>query len=191
VIHNPFDQAGDVGRLPRPDTEVGQRQLEASPQHKPGHNSGAGRAGGNWGLWDVLADMAQHPDGLDLLEQCGTAFLGALWRAGFGDAMDRFLAKGIRLPTANKAVGLTAVQLVERDPARIQLLVCNLGAATIYLGDTKQVTVGGIAGGGGADPLGGYPLLTNAQLILDRMTSEVWAISGTATQDVRVLDLSG
>jgi hypothetical protein len=135
--------------------------------------------------------MAQRPDGLDLLQQCGAAFMGSLWRDGLQEATERFLAKGIRLPTKNAAVGLTAVQLAERDPARIELLIFNLGTGTIYIGDSKQITVGGIAGGGGADPLGGYPLLTNSQIILDHVTSEVWAISAAATQDVRVLDLSG
>ena len=135
----------------------------------------------------ALRDMAQRPDGIQLLQQAGVHLFGPTYRPRIWEELERFVAKAQRLPVKNIAVGTAAVQLAERDPARVQLLIANLGAATVYIGQTRQVSVGAAAG----DPDGGWPVLQQTIQTFDKIVSEVWAISGTAGQDVRVLDLSG
>jgi hypothetical protein len=140
-------------------------------------------------LQDAVAaafrDMAQQPEGL--LYAMGEQLFAPVFRMGTFRALDRFLAKAHhRLPQSNQSVGVQAVKLVERDPGRIQLLVANLGAATVYLGDSSRVIVGAAG-----DPDGGWPVFSNTAVVFDKIASEVWAISGTIAQDVRVMDLSG
>ncbi len=45
--------------------------------------------------------------------------------------------------------------------------------------------------GGINDPNGGIPIATNTGFVLDSNVGELWAVSGTTKQDVRVLEVSG
>lgn len=101
-------------------------------------------------------------------------------------AFRRFISKGRRNGTFSLSVGLSAVQLVPFDANRIELIIYNLGAATIYVGTPRKVTTGPIG-----DPNAGMPIASNTGMILDNNVGELWAISGSAAQDVRVWDVAG
>jgi hypothetical protein len=138
-------------------------------------------------LADAIKDMAQLPDAEPVVERFGHMLFGPVFRMGRLQAIDRHLAKAHHsLPIRNFAVGTAAIQIAERDPARIQLLVANLGTAIVYVGSDRRLTVGGPG-----DPEGGWPLFIGASFIFDKVNTELWAISSIAAQDVRVLDLSG
>lgn len=55
----------------------------------------------------------------------------------------------------------------------------------IFLGH-GQVTAGGAPG----DPNAGWPILPGTYQVFDAMLNELWAISGSGNQDVRVVDLT-
>lgn len=79
-------------------------------------------------------------------------------------------------------VGTTAVQLAAANTARKNLVIVNGGTATIYLGKDGSVTATGATGG--------IPLPANASLVDENSTDAWFAVSGTAGQDVRVLQVA-
>lgn len=138
-------------------------------------------------LADAIRDMAQLPDAEAVVGRFGHMLFGPDFRYGMWRSLDRFLAKSHHaLPVKNISVGTQALQLAERDPARIQLLIANLGTAIVYIGDSNRLTVGAPG-----DQEGGWPVFANTIQVFDRVNTAVWAISSAAGQDVRVLDLSG
>lgn len=104
----------------------------------------------------------------------------------FQVALRRKVAKARHNRSFSVSVGTTAVQVVADDPNRIELRVFNFGNATVYIGTPKQVAVG-VIGAVNA----GYPILTQTEFKLTDNTGELWAISGSAGMDLRVLDLTG
>ena len=76
-------------------------------------------------------------------------------------------------------VGTSAVQLAAVDGARQGIIVENNGTVPIYLGGDNAVTVGGATGG--------IPVAAGAAFTDSTCTGALWAISGTAGQDVRVM----
>lgn len=140
-------------------------------------------------LADAIRDMAQLPDADAVVGKFGHMLFGPDFRYGMWRSLDRFLAVAHHsLPIRCYNVGTgPALQIAERDPARIRLLVANLGTAIVYIGSDRRLTVGSFAG----DPEGGWPVFANTVQTFDKANTELWAISGTAGQDVRVLDLSG
>jgi len=70
------------------------------------------------------------------------------------------------------------VKILEANPKRIQYSIVNNGGATIYLGANAGVTVDS-----------GEPLATGAMISDDKDKEDVWAISGTADQDIRVTEV--
>jgi hypothetical protein len=138
-------------------------------------------------LASAIRDMAQRPDAEDVVGRVGHMLFGPQFRYSVLPALDRWVAKAHHaLPVKNVSVGTSAVQLAERDPARIQLLIANLGAAIVYIGSDGRLTVGAPG-----DQEGGWPIFANTIQVFDRVNTAVWAISSAAGQDVRVLDLSG
>ena len=109
------------------------------------------------------------------------------------ESVRRFVTPGERNDTRSYSVGTEPpaagdagrVRILERDPSRVQAIIYNLGAQTVFIGG-RQVTVGGLN-----DPSGGIPIPTNTGLVLDHNVGELYAISGTTKQDVRVLDIAG
>jgi hypothetical protein len=92
----------------------------------------------------------------------------------------------VTINTSAKTVGLTAssIILVENfasaaKDGRITYEVYNNGSATIYLGGTSGVTTST-----------GIPIPPKASRTLDlRLGANIYAISGTAGQDVRVMEV--
>lgn len=87
-------------------------------------------------------------------------------------------------PTATAhAVGTTAVKVIENDDAaasgadgRVSFEVSNLGSATVYVGGPTVTTSSGA------------PLYAgSARTFSLRLGGQVWAVSASAGQDVRVL----
>jgi len=109
------------------------------------------------------------------------------------ELLRRFLTKGRRNDSRSYSVGIEPpasgktgrVKILERDEYRVDAIIYNAGAAVIYIGG-RQVTVGGLN-----DANGGIPIQSNTGLILDRNVGELWAVSGTDAQDVRILDIHG
>lgn len=91
--------------------------------------------------------------------------------------------------TLNVTVGVAAGLLVASDAGdtnRRSLSVYNNGTATIYLGPAATVTVAA------GSNLGGFPVPAGASFTLDRASQDnLYAISGTAAQDVRVFTEEG
>lgn len=78
----------------------------------------------------------------------------------------------------NVTVGTTAVQIKATNADRIGIIIFNLGAETIYIGDLNTVTTAT-----------GYPILSNSSLYIEGYDGDVYGISGTAGQDVRYIEL--
>lgn len=97
----------------------------------------------------------------------------------------RFLAKAGLVRPYSVSVGLAAVQLVPFDPTRIRVTIYNNGSAVIYYGAPNRVVVGaaGVANSG-------MPIQPQTGIIITDNTGEIWAISGSAAQDVRVEDVT-
>jgi hypothetical protein len=85
---------------------------------------------------------------------------------------------------ASVSVGTTAVQVLPANPQRQWAAVANLGTVTVYVGPSGVV----------AGPLGnanaGFPVAAGATLPLPVGGGAWFAISGTAAQDVRVIEVS-
>lgn len=90
--------------------------------------------------------------------------------------------------TMNVTVGVAAGVLVAGEtgvPDRKSVTIVNNGSATIYIGKAGVTVAAG-------SNLGGLPLAPGASLTLDRAPQgDIYAISGTAGQDVRVLTEEG
>jgi hypothetical protein len=79
-------------------------------------------------------------------------------------------------------VGTSAVPLIEQSLERLGCVFVNLGTAIIYLGDSKSVSTSI-----------GLPLLPRQTVVYCRYWGDetrlpIFAISGTAGQDVRVME---
>ena len=103
----------------------------------------------------------------------------------FAHTLWRFLAKAGTIHPFSVSVGLAAVKLVDFNPNRIRVSIFNNGAATIYYGGKPSVTAGSVG-----DPNAGFPLLTSTGIVIRDTTAAIWAISGTAAQDVRIDDVT-
>jgi len=75
-------------------------------------------------------------------------------------------------------VGLAPVCVLPANPKRIQYSIVNNGGATIYLGANSGVTVNS-----------GEPLAVGAMISDDKDKEDVYAISGSADQDIRVTEV--
>jgi hypothetical protein len=73
-------------------------------------------------------------------------------------------------------VGTSAVQVAASNSSRQSVIVQNLGSAAIFVGFSSGVTVAN-----------GARILPGESYVCDKTTSAIFAISGTAGQDVRVL----
>ena len=86
--------------------------------------------------------------------------------------------------SASVSVGVTAVLILAANPQRQWAVVANAGTATVYLGTSGVVT--GPIGTANA----GLPIAAGATLPLPVGGGAWYAISGTAAQDVRVIEIS-
>lgn len=77
----------------------------------------------------------------------------------------------------NETVGTSAASLVSARVARTQLVIYNNGSVAIYIGGDDNV-----------DTDSGLVINTGSALSLDQFSGAIYAISGTASQDVRVLE---
>lgn len=82
------------------------------------------------------------------------------------------------LTWGNVTIGTSAAVIKAANVDRFGIAVFNLGSATVYLGKDNTVTVAA-----------GFPLLSNQGLYFDGYTGALWGISGTASQDVRYLEV--
>ena len=103
----------------------------------------------------------------------------------FDLALRRFLAKASFCRPYSVSVGTAAVKLVDYNPLRIRVSIYNAGSATVYYGAPRKVTTGSAG-----DPNAGFPLAASTGIIIDDNTGEIWAISGSAAQDVRIDDVT-
>ena len=87
--------------------------------------------------------------------------------------------KGQITIVTNVSVGLTAVQVLALNTSRRVALISNNGAALIYLGKDNTVTTAN-----------GMNLAIGAALTDTEAGGAWWAISGTAAQDVRLIEIS-
>jgi len=74
-------------------------------------------------------------------------------------------------------VGTTPVKVMEANPKRRAYDITNNGSATIYLGADAGLTIAS-----------GEPLLPGEMVSDDTDDEDVWAISDTADQDIRVTE---
>jgi hypothetical protein len=100
-------------------------------------------------------------------------------------ALRRFLAKATLCRPYSVSVGTTPVQLVAFNPARVRVSIFNNGSATVYYGRSNKVNVGSAG-----SPDAGFPILANTGEILTDTVAEIWAVSGSAAQDVRIDDVT-
>lgn len=113
------------------------------------------------------------------------AYNGATWdrlRGDIANGLDvdvtRMIGSG-SITTANISVGVTAVLLSSARPTRRRIIVKNLGTVLVYIGPTSGVTT-----------TNGYALAAGESKEFET-TATVYGISGTAAQDVRLLEEYG
>lgn len=82
---------------------------------------------------------------------------------------------GTTLDAAAVSVGTTATLVAASDATRQSVTLQNLGTADVYFGPAAVTTATGVK------------LASNGSLTLDKQTAAIYAISGSAAQDVRVL----
>lgn len=87
----------------------------------------------------------------------------------------KFTAKGAYNTVT---IGTSASLVVDQREVRTGVVVYNNGSATIYLGTDSSVTTSN-----------GLPVAIGASGSLDGYMGPVYAISGTASQDVRYLEI--
>lgn len=142
---------------------------------------------------DGQHDVVLSPEIQNAMAKAVAAYLGPLFEPDLLERIRRFVSKGDRNDTRSYSVGVEPpaagavgrVRILERDPSRVEAMIYNFGAAVIFIGG-RQVTVGGLN-----DPSGGIPIQPNTGLIIDQNIGELYAVSGTVGQDVRVLDVAG
>jgi hypothetical protein len=139
-------------------------------------------------ITQAIQEFLADPKASEALSAAVARVFGPATEPGRLEAFDRFIAKAQHQFTARSfaipfAAGSAAVQICERNPTRIRLLLFNLGPNTVFIGH-QQVTAGAQAN----DPNAGYPMLTGTSLVLD-VATELYAIAVTAICDLRVADL--
>jgi hypothetical protein len=143
---------------------------------------------------DGQHDVVLSPEIQSAMAKAVASYLGPLFEPDLIERIRRFVSKGDRNDARSFSVGVeppaTAaatgrVRILERDPSRVEALIYNFGSAVVFIGG-RQVTVGGLN-----DPSGGIPIQPNTGLVLDNNIGELYAVSGTVGQDVRVLDVAG
>jgi len=87
-------------------------------------------------------------------------------------------ASGTALAVAAVTVGTSATLLAAANSSRQALTIMNNGTATIYLG------------GSGVTTASGLPVTAGQGFVVEGTTAALYAISGTAGQDVRVMEES-
>lgn len=75
-------------------------------------------------------------------------------------------------------IGTSAAVIKSANRSRLGIAVCNLGAATIYLGKNTDVTTAI-----------GFPLLSNQSIYFDGYVGAVWGVSGSAGNTVHWLEV--
>jgi hypothetical protein len=94
----------------------------------------------------------------------------------------RFLAKATINTTYSVSVGTTSLRVAGRRPQRARITFFNAGSAIIYLGGIN-VTSGTVG-----DPNRGLPLQPTTAFSVDANAGEWWAVSGSAAQDLTILE---
>lgn len=84
-------------------------------------------------------------------------------------------ASSVGFASTAVTVGLTAVQLAAASATRQAVSVWNGGSTTIYIGASN------------VSAIDGFPIAPGAGFVVDGTSSSIYAVSGTAGQDVRVL----
>jgi hypothetical protein len=87
------------------------------------------------------------------------------------------VVKIVKIEQSNKTVGTSAAVLVAASGDRVGLHVYNLGSVLIYVGKDSSVS-----------STNGYPIAASTEKVFLDWTDAVYAISGTAGQDVRVIE---
>lgn len=81
------------------------------------------------------------------------------------------------------SVGTSATSVLAASASTTGINLCNEGTATVYIG-TGSVASSVVVGGAGTAN-SGFPLRSGACKAYDRYSGAVYAISGTAAQDLR------
>jgi hypothetical protein len=135
----------------------------------------------------MIQDLLADPDFGKVMSDVGTRLFEPVGnRPRLLQALDRFVAKSTRFTPYVVKVAQVPILICERDPTRVALWIYNNGPNTIFIG-THSVTNGATLG----DPDAGYPILNQGQASIGSVAAEIWAISTTGTNDVRVVDLAG
>ena len=97
----------------------------------------------------------------------------------------RYLDPGRRMPPYSFNVTNLAQMVLEAYDDRIEIWIFNLGAATVYIGNSGRLIPGA------ADQANaGFPIGASSGLIIDKgARDELWAVSGTTGQDLRVIEI--
>jgi hypothetical protein len=82
---------------------------------------------------------------------------------------------GVTVTAATVTVGTSAVSVAAASPTRQSVTIQNLGAADIFIGPSGVTTANGLR------------VASGEALTLDKQTAQLFAISGAAGNDVRVL----
>lgn len=103
-------------------------------------------------------------------------------QADLRSLLTRFLMRGQSNPSRSVSVETKVTKLYAANPARVESFVYNNGSAVVYIGD-QSVTTGPIG-----DPHAGVPIQPSTGMIIEKDAGDLYAISGSAAQDVRVLE---
>lgn len=96
---------------------------------------------------------------------------------GLRQVVAAHVAKGSKT-FSDPAPTTSAASVLAANPARIAALFYNNGAVTIYLGSTSGVTSSN-----------GMPLLPGADLADNSSSDAWWAITGSGTGDLRIIEV--
>lgn len=138
---------------------------------------------------DINPDhQVRKPDISDSIQQTIARLFG-WWRGGEQfrlveiDQDGRLLVstsptQGSTWVNSNPTVGVTASAILNQNTSRRQYIIENLGTADIYIGGTSAVTTAT-----------GLKIPSGGIFADDVYTGALYAISGTAGQDVRVVEM--
>lgn len=126
---------------------------------------------------DISGNVQQTLDRLMIWDKANR-----IWRKVASDIDGRLIISmsGVSINTAqNYAVscGVTATQLLASNPLRRKFVFFNNGAFKIFLGFTNAVSAAN-----------GFPLASGATWVEDAYNGDIWGISPSGADDIRVMD---
>lgn len=94
-------------------------------------------------------------------------------------------AVGANATYGSVSVGVTATLVLAANASRLSAVIVNNGSATMYFGTSSSVIVGSAG-----TALSGIPIPVGGSITFETYTGNIYAISGSAAQDARYLELT-